>query len=360
MTKHSLLTFSPSNEGAMQAGKGQDVSVTGAASAAPGADKTPKNSARKRKAEAVASPTPATSAAREKRSKFSLQYNPETEKSMTKEQISAWRKQQRKERNRASAAASREKIRGRIRELEGEVDDLTSKYAAALERIRELEQERDASSHHKPLHHDARATALPALVSAEDSPATSPQTTPPAMVPSEWALQGTSSSSQVYDNNENEIKLHELRPILDKHSRKTSLIRWFRFGTGCRRPSSWHRFLAFYNTRNQPLKQTLSAVEITGAVSSSSSNVTNSSTLALDYEPLDFRTTENLWIPAASSSPSSAERSSPSSDVCADAGVEASGGWDDSSDSEMEEFLLDAFSDFDAKEAQADVLQVCV
>jgi len=88
--------------------------------------------------------------------------------------------------------------------------------------------------------------------------------------------------------------------------------------------------------------------------------VTNSSTLALDYEPLDFRTTENLWIPAASSSPSPAERSSPSSDVCADAGVEASGGWDDSSDSEMEEFLLDAFSDFDAKEAQADVLQVCV
>jgi hypothetical protein len=56
------------------------------------------------------------------------QYVPAAPVPMTKEQISEWRKEQRRERNRESAAASRNKIRSRIEELEGEVQDWKSRY----------------------------------------------------------------------------------------------------------------------------------------------------------------------------------------------------------------------------------------
>jgi len=58
---------------------------------------------------------------------------------MTKEELTAWRKEARRVRNRESAAASRNKTRQRIVDLEEQVEALQSKYAAALERIQELE-----------------------------------------------------------------------------------------------------------------------------------------------------------------------------------------------------------------------------
>jgi len=58
---------------------------------------------------------------------------------MTKEELKNWRKEARRVRNRESAAASRLKTRGRIEELELEVDGLRTKYQAALDRIDELE-----------------------------------------------------------------------------------------------------------------------------------------------------------------------------------------------------------------------------
>merc|ERR1712070_496249 len=58
---------------------------------------------------------------------------------MTKEELTVWRKEARRVRNRESAAASRNKTRDRISELEGKVHSLQSKYASALERIIELE-----------------------------------------------------------------------------------------------------------------------------------------------------------------------------------------------------------------------------
>eukprot|EP00522_Entomoneis_paludosa_P011873 CAMPEP_0172439032 /NCGR_PEP_ID=MMETSP1065-20121228/142_1 /TAXON_ID=265537 /ORGANISM="Amphiprora paludosa, Strain CCMP125" /LENGTH=294 /DNA_ID=CAMNT_0013187655 /DNA_START=173 /DNA_END=1058 /DNA_ORIENTATION=+ len=58
---------------------------------------------------------------------------------MTKEELQKWRKQARRVRNRESAAASRQKTRQRIDELEGEVSELQAELAAARARIAELE-----------------------------------------------------------------------------------------------------------------------------------------------------------------------------------------------------------------------------
>jgi chromosome segregation ATPase len=58
---------------------------------------------------------------------------------MNKEQLKEWRKEARRVRNRESAAASRQKTRQRIEELESELGDLNNKYQAALRRIAELE-----------------------------------------------------------------------------------------------------------------------------------------------------------------------------------------------------------------------------
>ena len=66
-------------------------------------------------------------------------YVPDVSVPMTKEQLSAWRKAARRVRNRESAAASRQKTRSRIEELECEVDTLQEKYMKALQRISDLE-----------------------------------------------------------------------------------------------------------------------------------------------------------------------------------------------------------------------------
>jgi hypothetical protein len=61
---------------------------------------------------------------------------------MTRDELKAWRKEARRVRNRESAAASRQKNRERITELESEVDCIKSKYAAALQMILHLEANR--------------------------------------------------------------------------------------------------------------------------------------------------------------------------------------------------------------------------
>jgi len=48
---------------------------------------------------------------------------------MSKEEASAWRRKQRRLRNRESAAASRQKTRDRINELEKELDEWKSRFA---------------------------------------------------------------------------------------------------------------------------------------------------------------------------------------------------------------------------------------
>ena len=67
-----------------------------------------------------------------------IRYDPDVP--MSKEQLAAWRREARRVRNRESAAASRQRTRNRITELETEVDEYKSKYHAALDRLKELEQ----------------------------------------------------------------------------------------------------------------------------------------------------------------------------------------------------------------------------
>jgi hypothetical protein len=70
--------------------------------------------------------------------KAQIKYEPSIE--MPKEQLAAWRREARRVRNRESAAASRQRIRDRIDELELEVTEWKSKYSEAMNHIRELQQ----------------------------------------------------------------------------------------------------------------------------------------------------------------------------------------------------------------------------
>mmetsp|Transcript_19236 Transcript_19236/g.28458 ORF Transcript_19236/g.28458 Transcript_19236/m.28458 type:complete len:165 (-) Transcript_19236:726-1220(-) len=70
--------------------------------------------------------------------KTQIRYDPEVP--MSKDQLAAWRREARRVRNRESAAASRQRIRDRINELEGEVDTWKERYAQAVDRLAHLER----------------------------------------------------------------------------------------------------------------------------------------------------------------------------------------------------------------------------
>ena len=69
--------------------------------------------------------------------KTQIRYDPDVP--MSKEQLAAWRREARRVRNRESAAASRQRIRDRITELEDEVGQWKAKYTQAMERLSRLE-----------------------------------------------------------------------------------------------------------------------------------------------------------------------------------------------------------------------------
>lgn len=72
-----------------------------------------------------------------KNKKAQIRYDPDVP--MSKEQLAAWRREARRVRNRESAAASRQRIRNRITELEEEVGEWKEKYSQAMERLQALE-----------------------------------------------------------------------------------------------------------------------------------------------------------------------------------------------------------------------------
>lgn len=76
--------------------------------------------------------------------KTQIRYDPSVP--MDKEQLAAWRREARRVRNRESAAASRQRIRGRISELEVEVNDWKTKYETAVGRLQQME---DAKQKHE-------------------------------------------------------------------------------------------------------------------------------------------------------------------------------------------------------------------
>jgi len=78
------------------------------------------------------------------KTKYQNRYEPDVP--MTKEEAAEWRREARRKRNRESAAASRNKVRSRIAELEGEVDQWKEKYYLLLARIEKLENAKSNGS----------------------------------------------------------------------------------------------------------------------------------------------------------------------------------------------------------------------
>jgi flagellar basal body rod protein FlgC len=70
--------------------------------------------------------------------KTQIRYDPEVP--MSKEQLAVWRREARRVRNRESAAASRQRIRSRITELEEEIEGWKSKYDQAMARLDQLKE----------------------------------------------------------------------------------------------------------------------------------------------------------------------------------------------------------------------------
>uniref|UniRef100_A0A7S1B567 BZIP domain-containing protein n=1 Tax=Corethron hystrix TaxID=216773 RepID=A0A7S1B567_9STRA len=75
-----------------------------------------------------------TTNGKSRRGVVQIRYDPDVP--MSKEEAAEWRREQRRVRNRESAAASRQKTRDRIAELEAVVSDIKSKYESALARLR--------------------------------------------------------------------------------------------------------------------------------------------------------------------------------------------------------------------------------
>jgi hypothetical protein len=70
--------------------------------------------------------------------KAQIRYDPDIP--MSKEQLAAWRREARRVRNRESAAASRQRIRDRITELEIERDEWKTRFIQATDRLSQLER----------------------------------------------------------------------------------------------------------------------------------------------------------------------------------------------------------------------------
>jgi len=85
-----------------------------------------------------------------------VRYDPEVP--MSKEQLAAWRREARRVRNRESAAASRQRIRNRIAELEEEVSEWKSKYIEASARLDELKDSNSSAARSMPKNDVASGT----------------------------------------------------------------------------------------------------------------------------------------------------------------------------------------------------------
>ena len=92
-----------------------------------------------------------------------MKYDPDVP--MSKEETSAWRREQRRKRNRESAAACRKKQRDRIFELEVEINEWKTKCDEALKKLRKLEGSENSVS---------GAEALEELVPRCSTPHTNP------------------------------------------------------------------------------------------------------------------------------------------------------------------------------------------
>jgi hypothetical protein len=115
-----------------------------AASSAKAATAAPSSSSPADPAAATAAkspPPPPESDGNGKSRKTQITYNPDI--TMTKEQLTAWRREMRRVRNRESAAASRRKVRDRIDELEDEVEIWKGRYQEVMARLGQTDGEKE-------------------------------------------------------------------------------------------------------------------------------------------------------------------------------------------------------------------------
>lgn len=138
--------------------------------------------------ESKSSPAPQK---RKVNSSTQMRYEPKIP--MSKDEASAWRREQRRVRNRESAAASRAKIRGRIGELENEVNEWKMKYKDSMARILDLESALRKAAH-KTRNTGSSQGAQTFMISPDTSPALSPLIAAPSIP--------RSSSSIVFSDEE--------------------------------------------------------------------------------------------------------------------------------------------------------------
>lgn len=118
------------NEGAATSTKGDETTTATASSAASKCEKKPP---KKRKVDKDHS-----TGSEDEKKKTQIRYDPDVE--MDKEQLASWRREARRVRNRESAAASRQRIRNRINELEDECEQWKTKYHEAMEKLEILQR----------------------------------------------------------------------------------------------------------------------------------------------------------------------------------------------------------------------------
>ena len=87
---------------------------------------------------AVAETVTAAASSSKADKKAQISYTPDV--NMSKEQLTAWRREMRRVRNRESAAASRRKVRDRIEELEEEVNVWKKRYAEVMAKLGDGEE----------------------------------------------------------------------------------------------------------------------------------------------------------------------------------------------------------------------------
>jgi len=156
---------------------------------------------------------------RHKKSKHS-QYKPE--KDMSKEELTQWRKHQRKLRNRQSAAASRQKVRNRVHNLEEQVQLLQHKYNIVLNRLKQYEPFFNENELHNEQEQPddvvsySVSPSLPSVVSCNDSISidtntntisipSSPSTTLDTHIEAQQLIENITKEPQLVEEHQQEI-----------------------------------------------------------------------------------------------------------------------------------------------------------
>lgn len=122
-----------------------------------------------------------------KSKKTQIRYDPDVP--MSKDQLAAWRREARRVRNRESAAASRQRIRNRISELEDEVGDWKAKYSHAIRRLEALEKCISAKANNNA--EQLSQQDLVVLASEQEQPASQPGA--PSVAPAEGTKDSASA-----------------------------------------------------------------------------------------------------------------------------------------------------------------------